>query len=271
MTVNEKILTENISVSTPSGVSLKMPPDVLCHAEYEILYVISGGARCISEGREHLLSRGALLLSRPLEYKSIEFNSDELFSGYIITFSEKVLSDDISDILLRITEPSGGAYYSPDNCSPELRAIFERFDIVKQLREPEREAFAALLISEIIILLSASSREDKARATENLAARVGGYINSNLRAELTLDELAKRFFVNKYYLCRTFKAQSGISIHSYISMKRVLYAKSLMESGESAAAAAEKSGFGDYSAFYRAYIKIYSIPPTSKSHERSLL
>jgi len=76
--------------------------------------------------------------------------------------------------------------------------------------------------------------------------------------------LAHRFFVSKYYLCRAFKRQSGSSIHNYINLKRVLYAKRLIESGETASHAAYMVGFGDYSAFYRAYMKHIGSSPKTK-------
>ena len=94
------------------------------------------------------------------------------------------------------------------------------------------------------------------------------YLNENMTKDITLDDIATRFFVSKYYLCRAFKKHNGISIHGYINQKRVLYAKQLIESGESASGAAYRVGFGDYSAFYRAYVKIIGRSPTAQSERR---
>ena len=46
-----------------------------------------------------------------------------------------------------------------------------------------------------------------------------------------------------------------------------MYAKKLIESGETAAAAAYKVGFGDYSAFYRAYVKILGVSPSASTEK----
>ena len=85
----------------------------------------------------------------------------------------------------------------------------------------------------------------------------------NLSRDVSLDTLARRFFVSKYYLCRAFKKHNGVSVHGYINHKRVMYAKQLIEQGETASGAAYKVGFGDYSAFYRAYVKIIGKAPTA--------
>jgi AraC-like DNA-binding protein len=71
------------------------------------------------------------------------------------------------------------------------------------------------------------------------------------------------FFVSKFYLCRVFKGYSGTSIHAYINKKRIMMAKEYIENGMSARAASEAVGYQDYSAFYRAYVKIVGKSPTA--------
>ena len=85
---------------------------------------------------------------------------------------------------------------------------------------------------------------------------------------MTLDNLARYFFVSKFYLCRVFKKHNGISIHSYINQKRIIIAKQYIDSGMSAAAAADMVGYADYSAFYRAYVKIVGRSPTAQKGEK---
>ena len=87
------------------------------------------------------------------------------------------------------------------------------------------------------------------------------YIGEYITRDLTLDFLSKRFLVSKYYICRAFKKHNGISVHGYIVQKRIMLAKQLIESGIGAAVAAKQVGFCDYSAFYRAFVRIIGRPP----------
>ena len=119
------------------------------------------------------------------------------------------------------------------------------------------------LLSEILVLLSATEGDRISHTNEELGARVARYLNSNIEKSLSLDRLARRFFVSKYHLCRAFKSYSGTSVHAYVNHKKIMYAKSLIESGLTASGAAERVGFGDYSAFYRAYVKIVGKSPTA--------
>lgn len=54
-----------------------------------------------------------------------------------------------------------------------------------------------------------------------LAENVLPYVNANYRSELTLTRLADIFYVNPQYLCRAFKAQTGMNFKQYVAFLRV--------------------------------------------------
>lgn len=87
------------------------------------------------------------------------------------------------------------------------------------------------------------------------------YINSNLGKDLLIDDIASRFFLNKYYLMHLFKEQTGYSIHSYIVQKRLILARSLIKNGYSLSCASVECGFEDYSSFVKAFKKHYGVSP----------
>lgn len=87
------------------------------------------------------------------------------------------------------------------------------------------------------------------------------YINSNLEKDLPIDNLASRFFINKYYLMHMFKEQTGYSIHSYIIQKRLILARSLIKKGHLLSHVSTECGFEDYSSFVKAFKKHYGISP----------
>ena len=145
-----------------------------------------------------------------------------------------------------------------------MMSVFERLEASVQMPTPERNVYIRMLLSELVILLSVSAGEGIACDEDELGSRVIKYLNGNIEKDISLDKLARHFFVSKYYLCRAFKKHNGISVHGYINRKRVMYAKQLIESGETASGAAYRVGFGDYSAFYRAYVKLIGKSPTAK-------
>ena len=87
------------------------------------------------------------------------------------------------------------------------------------------------------------------------------YINGHLTDELNINAIAETFFISRYYMMRLFKQETGFTIGSYISQKRLLLGRELIASGTSAAQAAYECGFKDYSTFQRAYKALFKESP----------
>ena len=87
------------------------------------------------------------------------------------------------------------------------------------------------------------------------------YIAAHLREELSVDLLAKQFYMSRYYLMHRFKEVTGYTIHQYISQKRLLLAGELIRSGVPVMKAAEQAGFSEYSTFLRAFRKTFQVSP----------
>ena len=91
--------------------------------------------------------------------------------------------------------------------------------------------------------------------------RVLSYINDNLSGELTVEALAEQVYLSRYHFMRLFKAQTGSTVHAYVRQKRLLTAARLIREGVPAVQAAAESGFGDYSAFHRAFKASFGVSP----------
>lgn len=87
------------------------------------------------------------------------------------------------------------------------------------------------------------------------------YIAAHLGEELSVDLLAKRFYISRYYLMHRFKEVTGYTVHQYISQKRLLRAGELIRAGVPVMKAAEEAGFTEYSSFLRAFQKTFHMSP----------
>ena len=111
------------------------------------------------------------------------------------------------------------------------------------------------------ICVSAAADTPAERQTDGKIARVLSYINENLTGELSVEKLAEQVYLSRYHFMRLFKEQTGSTVHSYIRQKRLLHAARLIREGMSASRAAAESGFGDYSAFHRAFRESFGMSP----------
>ena len=231
-----------------------------CSDAYSVIFVTSGSGKCIVEGREFSLTAGSVIIAKPLEYYYVEITDSTRFAYYTLSFASENLTDANRDMLECAIGESRCLVFS-DEAYKALLSAFERSQITARLFDIHAEAYYRTLLSEIICLFSIARISAELTDEGELGFRVIKYIGEYLTRDLTLDFLSKRFLVSKYYLCRAFKKHNGISVHGYIVQKRVLWAKRLIESGVGATIAAKRVGFCDYSAFYRAFVRIIGRPP----------
>lgn len=241
-----------------------------CHGSYEILYVIEGSGCFVVEGNEYQMRPGSLLITRPYQYHFVNVQREKPYERFVIHFDLEVLPESLRCLFADAKQRRGEecTYFSAGTVPGAVLSTLSRFDVVSTLSDEKKALFLPLLVAEVIVLLSDASGERETVYSDGLGARVIRYLNDHIEQNISLDDIAKHFFVSKYYLCRAFKKHNGISIHGYVTHKRVMLAKLLIESGESASGAAYRVGFGDYSAFYRAYVKILGVSPVSGRGER---
>ena len=87
------------------------------------------------------------------------------------------------------------------------------------------------------------------------------YLNAHLTEDLSIDDLASRFYLSRSYLMHTFKAQTGYTIGGYLLTKRLFLAKELIAAGPPITEVCYSCGFQNYSTFSRAYKKSFGESP----------
>lgn len=143
-------------------------------------------------------------------------------------------------------------------------------------QELSREEYGAEIVGagmlvRMLVELARARRSGMASRIEPLApenARIRDmlrYIDAHLTEDITIDELAERFYISKYHMMRLFREEVGQTIHAYISDRRLLHARALIRAGTSATESCFRSGFRTYSSFTRAWSKHFGGTPTGRN------
>ena len=90
------------------------------------------------------------------------------------------------------------------------------------------------------------------------------YIDANLTEDLDADALAQEFFISKYHMMRLFRKETGTTVHNYITQKRLLLARELIDGGMRSTEACYRCGWRSYSSFTRACAKYLGTSPTGR-------
>ena len=88
------------------------------------------------------------------------------------------------------------------------------------------------------------------------------YIDSHIADDLSYKKLSAEFFISEKNLYNFFKKETGFSLGKYITERRIIKVKTILNAGGSISDAMNASGFSDYSVFYRNFVKITGTAPS---------
>ena len=94
-----------------------------------------------------------------------------------------------------------------------------------------------------------------------LVETVSSYIDRHIQNSISLSELASEVHMSKYHFLRKFKELTGVTVHSFITNKRLIHAVGGLKAGKSINQAYQESGFSDYSSFLRNFKKAFGVSP----------
>jgi len=93
-------------------------------------------------------------------------------------------------------------------------------------------------------------------------------IRERLTEAITLDELARHAGLDKFHLCRAFRAQIGMPPHAYLTRLRILHAKRLLAAGARPTDIAARVGLYDQSQLNRHFRRIVGMTPGQFARSR---
>lgn len=109
----------------------------------------------------------------------------------------------------------------------------------------------------------------------DIASEIAKYICDQPSSEITLENICSHFHFSKNHIINIFKKKFGVTPIKYINDLKLSRAKYLLEvTSDTAESIAMKSGFNDYSYFYKLFYKETGLSPSvwrSKKHSEPLL
>ena len=244
--------------------------DMHIHDCYELYYSICGGKQFLIDNRFYSIAPGDLFIIN--QYESHKLTQiDNLIH-------ERIVISIFPDYVKRISSP----HTDLDRCFSCRGNFFShRVSLTKEQQNrflyyinkiTSADGFAHDILEqaafmELLVMINSLAEQGAVRPPEedckynHLVDEVILYINQNILRPITIQELSGHFYISSSYICRLFKQVTGTTINKYISARRVSIAKASLNAGSSAIEAFEKSGFGDYSNFYKTFTNAVGVSP----------
>ena len=238
------------------------------HDFHKIIVFISGKVTYHIEGKAyHLKPRDILLVSQGAIHKP-EIDPSVPYERYIFWIRDDLSCQELNTCFQKANDRSFNLVRADSSLQERLKDLLPEIEQTLQNKYFGDTVLRDALFTQFMIyinrifLRTSSSPDKKTYSSDTQVEQLLKYINRNLSENLSIDQLANRFFFSKYHMMRKFKNETGYTIHNYITSKRLLMARSLISQGMPIMKAAQASGFHDYTTFVRAYKKQFGKAPS---------
>lgn len=243
---------------------------------HELYLMLQGDVTFSIEGRLYHVEPYDMLLISNQDIHCVMVNGEQAYERICIYFRPEFLQQFCTKRynLLRLFEREGRL---DDGHKIDCESV-RKYGLDKYFRQmleyyTENLPESGILLTSLLLkmLIEVNRVYDESRTLEeeeegNLAHSekiddIVRYISEHLEEKITLDDLTKRFYLSKYYLCHEFKKVTGFTVFDYIRYKRILSAKTKFQNGQPINEVWRELGYEDYSNFYRTFKKITGMSP----------
>ena len=233
------------------------------HDFLEMIFITDGRGTATIGGTEWEVSRGDILIYNACVTHCEKSSQDDPMEARFIAYDKLEITDLPPNWLL---PPSYGYIYSAGDMYDTFDRFFEI--LLREFEQQERfymdiaQNMSRTLLMYIFRLIYKTENADGLLDSGRIMDSVIAYIDAHYAEDISLEDLSKKCYVNKYYLSHLFSRVRGESVGKYIQRRRLSEAKRLLiETGLSVREIAEAVGFSDFSYFCRVFKKEVGATP----------
>lgn len=244
------------------------------HNFYEIIYVMEGEFASLAEDKIYPLHRGDfLLINRNVMHKYQPAEKKQTASKRIILWITDGMLERLGEGQMELDACFQGeaakVCHFPVYYEELLRGYLLKL-AMSQVLDGEPPGTKQVMDRGYLLLffsyLNVLCRVGEYFSTEELVGnslveQVSAYIDEHIEESVTLDILAEQVHMSKYYFLRKFKEMTGVTVHTFLTDKRLIKACQGLREGQSITQVWQSCGFSDYSSFLRNFKAAYGVAP----------
>lgn len=247
------------------------------HEYMEISYIQEGRGTYEIEDKVFHIKKGDIVIINGIEKHRVTYGPGETLYETVIHFDSRLIYSIINNprdhSYLKLFSRGADFVNRPELDAGEKELITGIIsDIVNEY--VQRKSYFELVIkSRLLLLIALLLRQRGTRPPDevgltakrkniSLLEKILKYSNENFKTDLSMDRVARRFYMNASYFSEFFKKNIGINYTEYLTRLRINEAIRLLnESGLSTTEISYACGFNNMSSFYNAFKKITGTNP----------
>ena len=238
------------------------------HDFHKVIIFLSGKAAYHIEGKSYYLKPWDILLVNRHAIHKPEIDFSVPYERFVLWIRDDIRFTELLRCFQEAIDRSFNLIRLDSGTQEKLKQLLYELEAALKDEKFGSDLMASSLFTQFMIYVNRIFLEKqyihdtRSYSSDSQIEELLRYINHNLTEDLSIETLARKYYLSKYHMMRKFKDETGYTIHSYIVNKRLLLARTRIGEGVPVLKAAQLSGFSDYTTFSRAYKKQFGTAPS---------
>ncbi|HZG85983.1 AraC family transcriptional regulator [Paenibacillus sp.] len=239
------------------------------HSSFELYYLLNGERIYFMEDQVVTVRKGDLMIIYPHQLHSTASTEKQRFERILVNFSPAFIEQGGGQVTSLLRTGGSRLVRVPLKDQPDVERLLRAMLAECEGAQTYYESLVRIYLSELLIRIRRIELSMHARAgTEyehpmhHKITEIAQYIKANYHQKLTLEQIAKQFYISPSHLSRTFAKLTGFRFREYLQTVRIREAqKRLAESKDSVQRISEQAGFEHIAHFNKTFKKIVGTTP----------
>lgn len=238
------------------------------HDFHKVIIFLSGKAAYHIEGKSYYLKPWDILLVNRHAIHKPEIDFSVPYERFVLWIRDDIKSTELLRCFQKAIDRSYNLIRLDSDSQEKLKQLLYELEAALKDEKFGSELLGSALFTQFMVYVNRIFLEKQyiydahSYSSDSQIEELLRYINHNLTEDLSIETLARKYYLSKYHMMRKFKEETGYTVHNYIISKRLLLARTKISEGTPILKASQLSGFSDYTTFSRAYKKQFGTAPS---------
>ena len=238
------------------------------HDFHKVSIFLSGKSSYHIEGKSYYLKPWDILLVNRHAIHKPEIDFSVPYERFVLWIRDDIKSTELLRCFQKAIDRSYNLIRLDSDTQEKLKQLLYELEAALKDEKFGSDLLGSALFAQFMVYVNRIFLEKqyiydtRSYSSDSQIEELLRYINHNLTEDLSIETLARKYYLSKYHMMRKFKEETGYTIHNYIISKRLLLARTKISEGTPILKAAQLSGFSDYTTFSRAYKKQFGTAPS---------
>lgn len=238
------------------------------HDFHKVIIFLSGKAAYHIEGKSYYLKPWDILLVNRHAIHKPEIDFSVPYERFVLWIRNDIKSTELLRCFQKAIDRSYNLIRLDSDTQEKLKQLLYELEAALKDKKFGSELLGSALFTQFMVYVNRIFLEKqyiydaRSYSSDSQIEELLRYINHNLTEDLSIETLARKYYLSKYHMMRKFKEETGYTVHNYIISKRLLLARTKISEGTPILKASQLSGFSDYTTFSRAYKKQFGTAPS---------